>query len=460
MKCERCGQNEATVFYRIIINGEAGRHALCSHCAGSELFSGIGEGFLSETSLLDSLISSTGFSDLSSEESASAMNSVSDSAVADGKDSPDDEDAETSGQSEYPDLGALLLLSSLLHSDYSSDSSTLFDRLKVRQDTKTDAASAEDQQAAVSNSTVSGGAQSVDAKFDVVKSGVINSDDASSVGAASGAARLENANSNDAVLGAAKFDGANLDVSKSDSAASGGTKSVDAKFDDVKSDGESTDAVKSDSAKSDSAKSSVINSGSANSEVPAKTTVSPYAVEDYSNTDGEKTAAAETEPHADGNKPYAAQDKPYTVGAESNTDDVKHNAAGDVPPAAEADSDSESDEDAAKFFSQLSPLRELIRVMFPEPGDRCIIRISSRSVEPKDVADMEGAEDKIPEDAGIEVRRLREMEALREQMNLAVSEERYEDAIVYRDRLKSLQEEDAHTPSENTLPTERHSDTI
>jgi len=34
MKCEKCNENEATVFYRASVNGETTQQNLCAHCAG------------------------------------------------------------------------------------------------------------------------------------------------------------------------------------------------------------------------------------------------------------------------------------------------------------------------------------------------------------------------------------------------------------------------------------------
>ena len=34
MKCEKCNQNEASVYYRVSVNGETGEQHLCADCAG------------------------------------------------------------------------------------------------------------------------------------------------------------------------------------------------------------------------------------------------------------------------------------------------------------------------------------------------------------------------------------------------------------------------------------------
>ena len=46
---------------------------------------------------------------------------------------------------------------------------------------------------------------------------------------------------------------------------------------------------------------------------------------------------------------------------------------------------------------------------------------------------------KLPEKCGEELRRKREKEDLKDKLNRAISEERYEDAIVLRDRLKEME---------------------
>ena len=59
MKCEKCAVNEATVFYREIINGKETKMHLCSKCAG-EKEAGFGFGDLTPEGLFGNVFSSLG----------------------------------------------------------------------------------------------------------------------------------------------------------------------------------------------------------------------------------------------------------------------------------------------------------------------------------------------------------------------------------------------------------------
>lgn len=57
------------------------------------------------------------------------------------------------------------------------------------------------------------------------------------------------------------------------------------------------------------------------------------------------------------------------------------------------------------------------------------------------IAPREETESRVPADAGEDIRRRRELGALREQLNAAVQAEDYEKAIEFRDKLRSMEKD-------------------